>query len=126
MKSKNEFELGRVLCELETDDESVERWKPEGGCDGCEKGLCYSKLAVITNGIGKYIPGPGCPKQNTAEKPPIVPKPYYVWIAERIRELAAAIGENAARSYNHTKVWALEIAMLKDMEKALDEARKKD
>lgn len=127
MEAKNVFELGRVLCELETDDESEERWKPEGGCDECEKGLCYSKVAVVTDdGIGKYIPGPGCPKKNTAVKPPIGPKPYYVWIAERIRELAAAIDENAARSYNHVKVWALEIAMLKDMEKAMNEARKED
>lgn len=87
---------------------------------------CQSVAVVTDDGIGKYIPGPGCPKQNTAEKPPIGPKPYYVWISERIRELAAAIDENAARSYNHVKVWALEIAMLKDMEKTLDEARKED
>ena len=112
------------------------------GCDiltcgdmKCRNHDCDKRLYLAENELGCYvaIPGLDCPekpewwrKQNTAEKPPLGPKPYYVWIAERIRELAAAIDENAARSCNHVTAWALEIAMLKDMEEALGEARKED
>ena len=97
----------------------------------CRNHDCDKRIYLAENELGCYvaIPGLDCPeepKKNKAEKPPLGPKPYYVWIAERIRELAAAIDENAARSYNHVTAWALEIALLKELEKALNEARNED
>lgn len=93
----------------------------------CGVKYCEHRIGCNCDELGciVWLPGLECPKQNSAEKPPLGPKPYYVWIAERIRELTAAIDENAARSCNHVTAWALEIAMLKDMEEALDEAREK-
>ena len=122
-----------------------------GGCDiitcgemKCVNHDCDKRLYLAENELGCYvaIPGLDCPEkqewwrkkteaykgimQNTAEKPSRGPKPYYVWIAERIRELAAAIDEYSARSYNHVTEWALEIALLKKAEKALNKVIKEN
>lgn len=99
---------------------------------------CNKHLELVNNEMCTYlwIPGLDCPekpewlrKKYMAEKPPIGPKPYYVWISERIRELAKAISDYAdfdGESSKKVKIWTLEIAMLKDVEKALDETRKGD
>ena len=87
----------------------------------CEhrSGFSFDELGGIV-----WLPGLDCPKKNTEEKPSLGPKPYYICIDERIRELAAAIDENASRSHKHVKAWAFEIALLKDVEKALNKAMK--
>lgn len=59
------------------------------------------------------------------EKPGLGCRPYWVWIPERMSQLAEAIKNCDSGSYDHIELWGMEIALLAKLKAALDDVRHK-
>lgn len=59
------------------------------------------------------------------EKPGLGCRPYWVWIPERMSQLAEAIKNCDSGSYGHIELWGMEIALLAKLKVALDDVRNK-
>lgn len=59
------------------------------------------------------------------EKPGLGCRPYWVWVPERMSQLAEAIKNCENGSYDHIELWGMEIALLAKLKEALDDVRRK-